>query len=426
MQTMEMVDIRDVHPYEVDGERMNPRDVGSPECREYISQLAGQFGRNRLNPGQPRMRPILYRDGGIYWIVDGECRVEAMRSIGTARFWADVYDDAGEAELARQEAAKAMVETDAKRALAPEELSRGVQTMLALDLPDEDVAAAARIDAPTVRRVRRASRAVRDAAYDMTLDRLAAIADLEGDPEAVAEVRDCPPSEWRRRYEAAVARRDARAAVGRMLRAARDAGVRVVDARPEGLVAERTFAAFDEGRLASYLASEGRCEVAMETGGGTTLTFLAPADEGADEERARAAEERSELEAALREDEARRLRWVGERIHDLGSMRRTAALLTRRAHEHYSVSAFEAEVGTTLVRQTTELSVALGMEHRSWPHPWTVSSLLAGFGGHLQPESCADALELLEAMEADGYEPSESERRAAEAFRAGAKGGDGE
>lgn len=349
MQTMEMVDIRDVHPYEVDGERMNPRDVGSPECREYISQLAGQFRRNRLNPGQPRMRPILYRDGGIYWIVDGECRVEAMRSIGTARFWADVYDDAGEAELARQEAAKAMVETDAKRALTPEELSRGVQTMLALDLPDEDVAAAARIDAPTVRRVRRASRAVRDAAYDMTLDRLAAIADLEGDPEAVAEVRDCPPAEWRRRYEAAVARRDARAA-----------------------------------------------------------------------------EERSELEAALREDEARRLRWVGERIHDLGSMRRTAALLTRRAHEHYSVSAFEAEVGTTLVRQTTELSVALGMEHRSWPHPWTVSSVLAGFGGHLQPESCADALELLEAMEADGYEPSESERRAAEAFRAGAKGGDGE
>ena len=50
----------------------------------------------------------------------------------------------------------------AQRALTPEELSRGVQTMLALDLPDEDVAAAARIDAPTVRRVRRASRAVRE------------------------------------------------------------------------------------------------------------------------------------------------------------------------------------------------------------------------------------------------------------------------
>ena len=140
MQTMELVDIEDVYPYEENDVRMNPRAVDDPACQEYISQLAEQFKYNRLNPGQPRVRPILYRDGGIYQIIDGECRYWAMRSIGTRKFYADVFDDLADAETARQEAAKAMVETDAKRPLTAEEMSRGVQTMLALDLPDEEVA----------------------------------------------------------------------------------------------------------------------------------------------------------------------------------------------------------------------------------------------------------------------------------------------
>ena len=134
------------------------------------------------------MKPILYKEGGIYWIIDGECRVRAMRAIGTEHFLAEVYDDLDDAELARVEAAKALVETDAKLGLTAEEKSRGVQTMLALDIPDEEVAVAARTDAGTVAKARRAARRVQDAAYDMTLDRLAAIAEFEGDDEAVADL----------------------------------------------------------------------------------------------------------------------------------------------------------------------------------------------------------------------------------------------
>ena len=103
MQTMELVDIEDVYPYQ-DGEvRMNPRDTSSKECQEYIGQLAEQFKYNKLNPGQPRVRPILYRDGGIYQIIDGECRYWAMKKLGTKRFYADVFDDLADAETARQE-----------------------------------------------------------------------------------------------------------------------------------------------------------------------------------------------------------------------------------------------------------------------------------------------------------------------------------
>ena len=143
MQSLEEVAICDVYPYErADGEPMNPRDFTTRESAEHIAGLAAQFKANRLNPGQPVMKPILYKEGGIYWIIDGECRVRAMRAIGTERFLAEVYDDLDDAELARVEAAKAMVETDAKLGLTAEEKSRGVQTMLALDIPDEEVAVA--------------------------------------------------------------------------------------------------------------------------------------------------------------------------------------------------------------------------------------------------------------------------------------------
>ena len=84
MQSLEEVAICDVYPYErADGEPMNPRDFTTRESAEHIAGLAAQFKANRLNPGQPVMKPILYKEGGIYWIIDGECRVRAMRSTTT-------------------------------------------------------------------------------------------------------------------------------------------------------------------------------------------------------------------------------------------------------------------------------------------------------------------------------------------------------
>ena len=185
MQELVNVDIEDVYPYEdPEGNSLNPRDFSTPESAEYIAALGEQFRYNKLNPGQPRVKPILLRDGGIYWIIDGECRYRAMKAIGTKRFLAEVYDDVADAETARAEAAKAMVETDCKLNLTAAEMSRGVQTMLSLDIPDDEVAAVARIEPEKVRRARRGARRVADAAYDMTLDRLMAIADLPEEPGA--------------------------------------------------------------------------------------------------------------------------------------------------------------------------------------------------------------------------------------------------
>lgn len=240
MQELVNVDIEDVYPYEdAEGNSLNPRDFTTPESARYIDQLGEQFRFNKLNPGQPRVKPILYRDGGIYWIIDGECRYRAMRAIGTKRFLAEVYDDLADAETARAEAAKAMVETDCKLNLTPAEMSRGVQQMLALDLPDEEVAAVARIEPEKVRRARRGASQVEDAAYDMTLDRLMAIAEFEGDQEAVAKLRDCPQKDWRRVYEGLAREKTHRERAEELERVLAAAGVPRV---PEGDETERRSA----------------------------------------------------------------------------------------------------------------------------------------------------------------------------------------
>ena len=427
MQAMELVDIEDVYPYQEGDVRMNPRDVSSKECREYIGQLAEQFKYNKLNPGQPRVRPILYRDGGIYQIIDGECRYWAMRKLGTKRFYADVFDDLADAETARQEAAKAMVETDAKRALTPEEMSKGVQTMLALDIPDEEVAAVARIDAGRVRRARRATKAAGDAAYDMTLDRLIAIDEFAGDADAVSKLRDGPAKDWRRVYEGMVAERERKAAMAAMVDAAKAAGVEIAGDTPEGYKAARTFSAYNSEQLGSYLECHGRGCVAVETQYG--LTFVEPASDGeaVDEEAQREAQEKADFYSAFEDAERARRAWLGERVRDVTSMRSTARLLNAKALTCREVGDFEQATGAEVESSPCPLSVAIGFQSLQRPTAFGIWNVLSGNGADYVWEGAArDTVELIEAMEKDGYEPADAERRTVRACRSVIEGGDDE
>lgn len=418
MQTMELVDIEDVYPYEEHDVRMNPRDVGTKECREYIGQLAEQFKYNRLNPGQPRVRPILYKDGGIYQIIDGECRYEAMKLIGTKKFFADVYDDLDDAETARQEAAKAMVETDAKRALTAEEMSRGVQQMLSLDIPDEEVAAVARIDAGKVRRARMGAKAVSDAAYDMTLDRLAAIAEFEGDEEAVAKLRDCSQKEWYRVYEGLLAERERGQAMDSMLEAAKTAGATIAEKTPSGYVAKKTFSAYNRAEFDRHVEDGCDGEIAVVSNYG--LTFLAPAEAGddVDEERQREEQERSDFTAAFADAATARALWIGARIGNVTAMRNTARYLTAKALESRDVGEFEDETDAKVEASPCPLSIAVGYQSLMRVTAFGVwKAHRNGDGSYLYASSARDTLGLLEAIESDGYELNDAEKKTADACR---------
>ena len=421
MQSLEEVAICDVYPYErADGEPMNPRDFTTKESAEHIADLAAQFKANRLNPGQPVMKPILYREEGIYWIIDGECRVRAMKAIGTERFLAEVYDDLDDAELARVEAAKAMVETDAKLGLTAAEKSRGVQTMLALDIPDEEVAVAARTDARTVAKARRAARKVQDAAYDMTLDRLAAIAEFEGDDEAVAELRDCKQSDWQRVYAGLKSRAEQRRNRAEVVSVLADAGIEFVDECPDGFAAARTFSDYrtDMAALDAYVTENAAAGLlAEETPYGVTL--LAPAPEGADEAAQAEAQRKADFIAGLEDGAKARREWLAAHMGDPGAVKRTTRALTAMAAQSDAVKAFEQAIGRPIDAAPSELGMALG-----WRQAWTVSNWTAwavvngDVGVFVTRGTGENLVAAFEAMRADGYEPNAAETETYEAFKA--------
>lgn len=412
MQELVNVDIEDVYPYEdAEGNSLNPRDFTTPESAEYIAQLGGQFRFNKLNPGQPRVKPILYRDGGIYWIIDGECRYRAMKAIGTKRFLAEVYDDLADAETARAEAAKAMVETDCKLNLTPAEMSRGVQQMLALDLPDEEVAAVARIEPEKVRRARRGASQVADAAYDMTLDRLMAIAEFEGDAEAVARLRDCPQKDWRRVYEGLARERAHRERVEALERALAAAGVPRV---PEGDETERRSA----GNLWIDSTTPERLEAAVADAKPTAYdidgNWVELLREESDEERAMGERRREEAAEAERARQRTRelwrvelgamLSWLSDRIGDLKSMRRTAVALSDRAME--SVEGVLAEMGAEVDMSPTAALCVIGWSSTWKPDEDCAPALSQGKVNAWQVwgDKAERYVALADAMEADGYE----------------------
>lgn len=425
MQQLLNVDIEDVYPYEdAEGNSLNPRDFTTAESADYIAQLGEQFRFNKLNPGQPRVKPILYRDGGIYWIIDGECRYRAMRAIGTKRFLAEVYDDLTDAETARAEAAKAMVETDCKLQLTAAEMSRGVQQMLALDLPDEEVAAVARIEPEKVRRARRGARRVADAAYDMTLDRLMAIAEFEGDAEAVGKLRDCPQKDWRRVYDGLAREKAHSERTAELERVLADAGVPRV---PEDDGTERRCA----GSFWIDNTEPEKLEIAVARLSPTAYDiddrWVELLREESDEERAmceRKREEAAEAERARQRggelwlvERDGMLSWLSGRIGDLKSMRRTAVVLSDRAMAEAErvLSKMDAEVDMS----PTPALCVVGWSATWAPGAECAASLAQGkaLAWQVPVHGAEHYVALADAMEADGYEFGEVGKAVNETLR---------
>lgn len=210
-------------------------DPGNPRSKENFGDLAAMaesFALNAASPGEPFNPIVVVRDGGIYRIVDGERRYRAMRVARTASCHAIVCDDMDEAN-----AMLAMVATDDKRQLTDVERSRGVQQMLLLGVDPEKVERAGRMDRGSARRVRRAMASVEDAAEEMSLDRLLAIADLEDEGATADELKslaDCTEASWRGTAARIRTRIETDAAVREMERALADAGAAVLAKRPEG------------------------------------------------------------------------------------------------------------------------------------------------------------------------------------------------
>ena len=125
--------------------------------------------------GEPVNPIVLVRDGNVYRIVDGERRYRALCRIHgeDERVGALVFNDYGDAS-----SLVAMLATDDKMRLAPEEQAVGFQQMITLGVDEEVAAKAVGRDVDQVRRARRAL-SLRPKPEQMDLDVLVLVGDEE-------------------------------------------------------------------------------------------------------------------------------------------------------------------------------------------------------------------------------------------------------
>ncbi len=409
MPTIEHVNIADVFPWEDEyGNEFLSRDYTTKENQRYVERLAESMRAE----GVPDEMVQLSRDGGIFRIVAGNSRVRAMRLLGTTSFDAIILDDA-EAEQAMRRAVEVTVRTNTKKKYDPVEESRFVQ-QLAMFADDQYVAEAAGIDAEQVRKIRRARKAVGDDGDELTLPKLAAIAEFEGDPNAIERISKCKDREldWvvrdlRHKAEQAELRAKIAAALT-------DAGLTVLKEVPTGAI------------WCAYVVDP---EGVPETGGPSDPTFAVAYENGYtlyrmpnanDTERdAREAAERQELEERKLLDRAhaeagreRRKAWLVDRLTNFDPARIPNLCETAEANlideYHNTDDAKKAlvEAGARATVGTLDvLAAAMQMEVREygiadyWPGRRNVSR-----------QTAWQFRDLMDAMVADGYEPDEDEQ----------------
>lgn len=241
MTTIETVKIEDIYPLEDEyGNDMATRDYSLEVNKRYVEELAASFGPD----GTPDELITLVRDDGIYRVKAGNSRVRAMELLGTKECQAIVEDIDGE-----EDRAKAIVETvvrtnTKKKYEALEESSFVRQLHMFGD--DQYVSEVSGIEVEKVARVRRAVELVDDAADDMSLLRLIAIGEFAEDEDAVESLTNCKEKDFQGIYDALVRRRKNQRRRDEIETAITEAGIELVEGRPEGYSYDSWFDKVDD------------------------------------------------------------------------------------------------------------------------------------------------------------------------------------
>lgn len=401
MPTIERVSIDDVYPWEDEyGNEFLSRDYSTKENQKYVERLAESM-RAKGVPDEPVQ---LSRDGGIYRIVSGNSRVRAMRLLGTKAFDALVLDDA-EAEEAMRRAVETTVRTNTKKKYDQIEESRFVQ-QLAMFAGDQYVAEAAGITVEQVRKVRKGRRAVGDDADEMTLYRLAAIAEFEGDAKAVEQLSRCPEREIDANLGLLRSKRERTEKEGSLAGALEARGIPVV----QDAAGMRVVAVVGKPEGVERLEVPDGAVAAPHSVPGFFAVF-APADPDATEEDMRAEREAADRKARserYQKGASRRMAWVAEQIakgNELGRLQPLVLLRTNRFTD-------------SAVRRFVELT---GMDGSSIPVGMAevVSVFMEmnasdygihAYDGSTPEKLCRRYTELIDALACEGYEPDVDER----------------
>lgn len=406
MPTIETVSIDDVYPWEDEyGNQFLSRDYSTRENQRYVEELA----RSMRAKGVPDEMVQLSRDGGIYRIVSGNSRVRAMRLLGTTRFPAIVLDDA-EAEEAVRRAVEATVRTNTKKKYEATELSGYVQ-QLAMFADDEYVADAAGIEPEQVAKIRRARKVVGEDGDGYTIERMCAIAEFADDEEAVDRLTRCPEREISANVGMLRSKRERAEKMGGLAEALANMGIPVVGgvdgmraiavvSKPESVPAE-----LPEGTVATPLAVPG------------FMALYAPAEADVAEEELRAERDAANREAwreQYRRGSQRRMAWVCRAIEDEKKLKTLDQYVLARQNR------FTDGAVRRFVEETGIVGVPIGMVERisAFMELNDLSFGIHAWDGSTPERLCRKYVNLIEALEDEGYEPDVDEREMyADAYR---------
>lgn len=397
----------------------------------------GALARSIAATGGQPVNPIVVADLGdgpggepVYRIVDGERRYRALLELGAEEADALVCADWSEAEDA-----VAMMATDDKKALSPEERARGFQGLLALDLSDDTVAGASGTDAESVRRVRRMVRSEGfEAPEQATLDAMieASAFDDPGDRARVLAAADPGRCAARIREQRAAA--ESRDALRPLMESAlpslswREGRAPAQWDRVEGLA---FVALVRDGSDVESLASRHAGEALVAWPREASWSVWREVDEAA-ESRAEAEAEsaRAASSEALRDFLASVARWLCRR----GAVPRDVASLVRE-RRGWRDPARALGLGDSGGECPADPDLAAAMDSEPSPHEALVAlcrmrrdrrGIRAWDGTGFDGESAARADDLWQAAASGGWDPAGCEAMAAElgAWRAASGGGE--
>ncbi len=398
---IETVSIEDVYPL-VDefGNDLATRDYSTKANQAYVEELA----RSMRAKGIPDEMVTLVRDGGIYRIKAGNSRVMAMRKLGTKAFPAIVEDESTE-----QAVLETVVRTNTKKKYEAVEESRFIR-QLTMFGDDEYVSEVSGIEVEKVAKVRRAAEVVDDAADDMSLLRLATIGEFADDPEAVEALTNCKESEYitiAKRFEARRKKEQGASALSQELE---QRGIPLVDdAAGLALVANVNKVSqipdeLPEGSVAMRHHIPGFFMIlkpAADDG-----QAAEPGQAGQREERDGARAEAEAMAILYAEGTERRRAWLSEQLQAQSLLPALSRLVEESESRHAPlVRAFLDATETKRLNVGQSEIVLLFEAMNDAPG----GGILDG-SGRPRTKACRNYTDLLDAMEADGYEPSEDEQ----------------
>lgn len=412
---LEVVKLADVKP-----DPNNPReDFGD------IEMLAASFLRNPIHPGEPINAIVTVRDGKGQRIVDGERRYKAMLSIGTKECHAIVCDDLDDAN-----SVLAMLDTDDKMQLTDVERSRGVQQMMALGLDDDVAESVADLPPGSAAKLKCGRKRAGKKAEQMTIRHLMAIADAEeqGDIEAAKAIAKASEElswqtpEWESVSDKYERLRERKAGWDLLVAICEEKGIPIVDKKPKRAVSEKTLYGLKDTNRKELLKEVGSVkgdivvvgrEPTLENPYCIPEVYKLTPELTEKESEKRTSQ--NKLKSAMTRDKRRRAQFVGKMlVEDVGKLKSTLDLFcTDFATEEYEVSDFIKKAGierSDLECWTSPYFMAIRWPQRDSMTQDELLTIMQKKQPYTYTKRSAERLvRLLDALKADGYEPSGTE-----------------